>query len=156
MLPSLCQQKPIQCGNQVQQHWKRTTVHTTWIRKIPLLQFCMQSQNNHSPQTTGSYIQKRCSNTITLTSRHPLMHTSIIQYMHNIQAWPRALYCITDWPSQQNHCENKDQEIPSMKLSINAINTFTLISEYLSTYKIWDATQNNEYLQVLTTYIIIS
>ena len=57
---------------------------------------------------------------------------------------------LPDWLSQQ---KNKDKEIPGIKLSIKAIETYMDILDCMSSYEIHDWTKNDEHLQVLTTYI---
>ena len=59
-----------------------------------------------------------------------------------------------DCLSLQNHCKNKDQEIASMKLVINAVETCLDILECMSTYEVEDTSQNDEHLQALTEYSI--
>ena len=54
----------------------------------------------------------------------------------------------------QNHCENKDEEIPSMNLCIDAKEACTNIPECMLTKEIQDTKQDEEHLLVLKAYII--
>ena len=82
------------------------------------------------------------------------MHAPVntpVQSVHIIQAQPR-LY-LTDWLSGQNHWENKDEEISSMYLHQHDRGMYYIL-ECMSIQEIWDATQEDDYLQALTAYLI--
>ena len=66
--------------------------------------------------------------------------------------WPDLF--IADWLSLQNHREDWDDEIPSMKITIDAIHTTVDIPECMLMQEVWNTTQDDEHLHVLTAYII--
>ena len=67
---------------------------------------------------------------------------------------PRLDILIVDWLFRQNHKENKDAEIPSIQMDINAIQTTTNIPECMTMHKLQQVTSQDEHLQHLKEYII--
>ena len=62
---------------------------------------------------------------------------------------------IADWLSRHNHEENKDAEIPGMKVKVDAMLTVTNILECISIQQLQQATSQDDHLQCLKGYIII-
>ena len=56
----------------------------------------------------------------------------IHQYRIKILYKPRPVLFIADWFSQQNQDEDKDSEIPEIKISIDVVHTATDIQENMS------------------------
>ena len=54
-----------------------------------------------------------------------------------------------DWLSRQNHEKTRDDKIPSMCITINAIESCKDILDYVTAEEIRTATLNNEHLGIL-------
>ena len=104
------------------------TQHMKQIRNAPSLLFSLQSQFNCRSQTIGSYLQKGCNNTVTVTGIHPTTHTPI-QITHIIQAWARAVHyglAVTTkplweqryfWHEPKHQCYGNPQRHPRMHVN---------------------------------------
>ena len=77
-----------------------------------------------------------------MSSMHPPTHT-LMQNMHIVQAWPRAVQCGLA-VMKKNH-KNTDKETSSINLSIDARDTCADFTECMSTHKIQETTQNEEH-----------
>ena len=97
--------------------------------------YCSSSEVNITLDCRPLAALLKCySNTIMVTAMHQITHTPI-QHTHFLQALPSSMQ--THWLSGISYCKkNKDQDIPGMKLNINAIEICTDTLEYMSTYKI--------------------
>ena len=130
----------------MQQHRKRTTRNTAWIRKSPSLMFCEADKYHHRLQTTCCNTQERCDNAITVNES---ILCRIHQYKtHTLCKSGPDLY-IADWLLRQYHAENKSKEIAEKKISIT-----TDIPTCVSIKGIQVSTQNDINMQELKWYII--
>ena len=118
--------------------------------KIQPLLLLKTSEYNYISQTTSCNIQKRHGNIITKTTMNSTKNTSI-QNENNKQAWTR--YIPSKLDIQTNHSEKKDYKIPSMKLSINAIQTAANIHECMTMHEL-QAMSQDQHLHCLRYYII--
>ena len=59
------------------------------------------------------------------------------------------------WLSQQNHKENKDEEIKGMQIGISAIWLTSNVQECMTFSELKDVTYQDQHLQQLTEYIIL-
>ena len=76
------------------------------------------------------------------------------QYSLCILYNPSPELCIADWLSQNNHSENRDQEITGMNANMHATSTAVGILIYTSIKDIQAATSQDLDLQRLKAYII--
>ena len=78
----------------------------------------------------------------------------IHQYRVSILYRPGPDLFITNWVSGQNNKENKDDEIPSMKINVNVIDRTNDIPNCMTTQEIQQATIKDSYLQQLRQHIM--
>ena len=88
-------------------------------------------------------------------SQRPLRIT-----LHIYQCSIRILYktCpqlfIADWPSRHNHKRNRDKEILGMNITINAIESFMDIPNWLTEKEIRSVTLEDKHLNMVSDYIL--
>ena len=90
----------------------------------------------------------------TLSQRLQRILLRMHQYRMIIIYKPGPDLFIADWLSRQNHGKNKDEEIPSMQLSINAIQIANNVPECMTIHESQQASSQDHHLQCLKGYII--
>ena len=118
--PLHSQARACKVQKKIQQHRKRGTRHTAWTQKVMPLPLCKRGEYNYRSQTTSSNIQKDVA---TLLQRLHQILLRIHEYRVRIIYKPGLDLFRVDWLSRQNHKENKDREIPGMKVNIDTIQT---------------------------------
>ena len=92
----------------------------------------------------------------TLSQHLQCIKLSIHLYRIHIMYKPGPDLYVADWLSQNNHTENRDQEITGMNVNMNATNVLVNIPRCTSTEDIKVASWQEEDLQRLKSYIIHS
>ena len=72
----------------------------------------------------------------------------------NIIYKPGLSQSIADWLSRQNYNENKDKEITGMQISLNALQSTTIIPKCMTMQGLQEATSQDQYLQCLMEFVI--
>ena len=127
------------------------TWNSTWVREVPPLLLWMRGTHHHRPQTTCSYVQKRCGHSITV---YTMYHVKIspIYGPDLIQTWPRNFHCRL--AIKKNHVEGKDKPIKDMDVWVDAIQSSVDMPECISIEEIQHVSSTDVHLQQLRTFII--
>ena len=106
---------------------KRGTRNTIHPQKVSTLLLCQRDANNYRPKANSIHLQKGHSNNISKITVHPPQEKPI-QNTHNMQSRTVPIhFCLA---IEENHAENKDEEIYGLQLSINAKYVATDINIY--------------------------
>ena len=150
-LPScICQQKSVQHGVAVQQHWERSTRHTT-LAQSSTITVCKESMYHHLPQTAGGQDQQGHGKIVTATKVHHAGYT-LVQHAYAIQT--KSKLYVAFWLLHHNQVENWDQEMPGMNTSIHNISTPVDVPACTSIEDIRVAMEEDLELEMLQWYII--
>ena len=81
---------------------------------------CLGCKYNNKPQAICNHLQEECGNIITKTTMHGVENSPI---QGPVLYKPRSDFFIADWLERHNHAGDRDEEIPGMKLCIDAVHT---------------------------------
>ena len=135
----------------IQQHWMGCPWHTTWSENIH--HYCYVKEvyvaTGHKPAV--AVINKDVA-TQSQQLQCSMLH--IHQYSVCISYKPGADLYTADWLSQNNHVENKDQEITGMNANLHAIRSAVDIPISTSIEDIKAETSQDADMQRLQSYIL--
>ena len=102
--------------------------------------------------TTGLNFQEECSNSVTKATKRSAAYPSK-QHKDTEKARTTIIYSRLI-VKIHNHYEGKDEEIPGMSLNIHTVEIWAYILEYMMAGETKHATQYDNYLSKLLTYVI--